>query len=1163
MNLYTKAFIFKAIGLLSFLILSTAAHADWRHTLYGSVPEDCAKLKVDEQAIYRCQIEEQQSASELQQFSQLDEFFKGQKSEALDAKYEAALLKKLADSKASEILEAYSQYALLASSSISQLEKSYQQLPLACLKKTSASNQKLEQHLQSIMKLSADQLKSNQHLRIKSLTEDLSYLAQLNRSKKELQLQKHLASNSNRTDQAKLMEKAIQSIDQMAEQIRMKEPLLTTKAFKGFESAESFRAILEEPDRAASSAVLEKQIKEYLPLAASELKNKLGENDSTGLKYLCKAIEGDLVDLVHHRLALGVKEAELVDALISQDDQLNKLTEIDRKNGKITAEQIAYSSLLNSAACRLKLKVINNSSVDLAREFALNAGLTIGTAGMSTLATGFTVGSKVVVAAQTGRASRVAMAGITTLDVASVTAIDLPQLYENCIKGNVAQDHFFINSNITPMSCGLSIGMTGLSSTLVGIGAKNTIKAFRNSNRDQLLSQAVQTNLFAKSDIRYSKKLEEVEREIEKLNPEQLLKQATQITGESIADLNHAKEIVRAQRLIAVLPSADKDVFLKLTLQNNGSISPKGKIPKQLDEHLKMSAEAPIGEKIELLDIGISQTAVKQEVGEQLITSGHIGNMSRSELIPAIKQRVDQKFRFSQLVGDEQSEQFLRQFQKSNAINGKKVLFFNVENTVQKLLNDSYIVDKELVDSLNDAYKRMIYQEIKKNPHLSSALAGEFNDFKSLKLAFDKSKASSDVLNSELSRVFKKANNDFAQYCKELGVKGLLTKDGQPVKGMVGDPRHWFIAGTGDSLDMSSIFARLTKNHYRADRSTQLITGKHFSKELKELANQTENIRQQVSAILKDHPQAMSNGILDEELVAILRKAASKGHGEEYYKAVQKKVTAAYPGIDLNNSQIDLLRSYYHSADTFSPPVLSATRVTHNLDQATGDVVSFDYRGIGALNGQANMQALKEWDGKDMEKLATLIRQHDDAVTNRLVRLREQATTKSVEEAFQDIQDVNTDWLKSNITYSGDDGILKIPSSVKQSYLTKYGEQGQQKYNQAIEAIYQRSVANLQSLGERADRVRITKVNAVDLKKIVQVPIGEQISKQEGIEKGIREFLQGKIPGDEDFLLTVESNLSAHGNLTYSIRGHQMKNGETIQRLIKQYIDENQIPTTP
>ena len=87
------------------LLASTATvYGDWKHTLYGSVPEDCTKLKVDEEKIFRCKIEKDFNQQVLSQFNQLDHFFDDEKEKALDSKYEVALLRKLADPKAETIL---------------------------------------------------------------------------------------------------------------------------------------------------------------------------------------------------------------------------------------------------------------------------------------------------------------------------------------------------------------------------------------------------------------------------------------------------------------------------------------------------------------------------------------------------------------------------------------------------------------------------------------------------------------------------------------------------------------------------------------------------------------------------------------------------------------------------------------------------------------------------------------------------------------------------------------------------------------------------------------------------------------------------------------------------------------------------------------------------
>lgn len=83
----------RSLYFLFLLAFTTTIYGDWKHTLYGSVPEDCTKLKVNEEQIFRCKVEKDFNQQVLSQFNQLDHFFEDELEQALDSKYEAALLR--------------------------------------------------------------------------------------------------------------------------------------------------------------------------------------------------------------------------------------------------------------------------------------------------------------------------------------------------------------------------------------------------------------------------------------------------------------------------------------------------------------------------------------------------------------------------------------------------------------------------------------------------------------------------------------------------------------------------------------------------------------------------------------------------------------------------------------------------------------------------------------------------------------------------------------------------------------------------------------------------------------------------------------------------------------------------------------------------------------
>lgn len=61
-------------------------------------------------------------------------------------------------------------------------------------------------------------------------------------------------------------------------------------------------------------------------------------------------------------------------------------------------------------------------------------------------------------------------------------------------------------------------------------------------------------------------------------------------------------------------------------------------------------------------------------------------------------------------------------------------MYFDVENAVQKKLNDSFIGDKTMVDSINNSFMGKFQQNIKISPELMARIEGQYKDYKSLRL---------------------------------------------------------------------------------------------------------------------------------------------------------------------------------------------------------------------------------------------------------------------------------------------------------------------------------------------------------------------------------------------------------------------------------------------
>lgn len=1160
------------LGTLCLIYVQVANASDWREALYGATPEQCAKAKLDkpEKEFLHCEEKYFALPQEMNPFEQLEKYF-SKDSEAeeakLDAQFEILLLRKLADKRAAKILEAISEFGLLEVDDPQKLQSIYEALPKSCLNSFPSLKEKYEEHLKLMGKIDKQVLEDNKALRFNQVLEHLSYLRQLKLNKNSISLKRQNRALS--PQERKELEEASKLIDQLMENLRLSEPLLDTLAIKNLLSQPKYSSALDKPEDYLSNPQLKEALNQALRSGAKESRQKLTDKEGLGLNYLCSTMKGDSRDFTEQRFARGVKEAEFIDSLLMDEEALNEMTstkdlERESKGNKEEAiKQLSYRSLLSSASCRLKLKVLNTQSVDLARNFALNSALTIASGGLSSVATGVSVGGKVLIAAKTGRNARLAYYSLAAVDTAALVTVGAPKLYDECIKGERPTGQYFTQKEYSVSSCALSVGLVAVSGYFIKMDLK-PIKALKQAEDLVLKGRGFQQGL--KKNPEFALQVEKANKSLESLSKEEILSKASLLSQSKVTSLDEGKQILVNSELAQGASEINKQFLVENYLQSLGYLKKGQKLPADFSKTLKtisaQGAMSPVAKK-ELLEESLGALGAEKNLAEQLVRSGLLGGSKPLNSLQLLKNELGE-FRFTQ-IDDVKSEAFLTRFKSKASEADDTTLFFSAENAVQKKLNDTYIADKGLVDTLNDRYKQILFDTINKNPKLKSSLIGEYNDYKSLKLAFDKKTFGAQTLNAELARAYKEANNKFNALCKETSLEKLFLKaDGTKVGGMVSEPSSWFAAGTFDTVDMASIVSRLARKNFSAQKGLSLIKGSYAKDELKTIALETEALRKQSVAIASKAPGAVKDGMLTEDVVAIIRKAQSRTDKSEVVSYLKEKVGKSF-GLKLTDEEAETLNSYYSAADTFSPPVLTGKRVSHQLDKAEGEVISFDYRGIGALNAKANMQALKEWDGKDMGELAKLISKYDKGVTKNLYELRS-LTEQSAKSAFKEIEDSlplaqGKNWAEGKITFSGDDGIFRVPALIKESYLKKFGKElGEQKYAEALERVNSNLTSNLLKSGERADRVRVTSLNAKELGAQGDASkVAQQINKQEQIEKGIRELGLGKIQAEEDFLLAVKSKLDPLGNTTYQVQILNSKNKEAVEKLIQEYASKNGI----
>ncbi|MCB0419293.1 MAG: hypothetical protein KDD39_16725, partial [Bdellovibrionales bacterium] len=133
-------------------------------------------------------------------------------------------------------------------------------------------------------------------------------------------------------------------------------------------------------------------------------------------------------------------------------------------------------------------------------------------------------------------------------------------------------------------------------------------------------------------------------------------------------------------------------------------------------------------------------------------------------------------------------------------------LYFHVENSVLKPLNDEYLEDRELSQALTNLYKDIFFKHLKGESELYKSLKAQFSDYKTVRLAFNED---TPEFRSALKRVYEKTAKEYEAALSEyLEMHSKLNGARHP---LVEEPKLWHQAGLGrhaDEAGWSSRYAR-------------------------------------------------------------------------------------------------------------------------------------------------------------------------------------------------------------------------------------------------------------------------------------------------------------------------------------------------------------------
>jgi len=361
-----------------------------------------------------------------------------------------------------------------------------------------------------------------------------------------------------------------------------------------------------------------------------------------------------------------------------------------------------------------------------------------------------------------------------------------------------------------------------------------------------------------------------------------------------------------------------------------------------------------------------------------------------------------------------------------SSLRNPRPIYFDVENSIQKKMNDQIFGEKTMVDAVNNAFLKRFKANLKDEPELRSFLTHEYKDYKSLRMRFQPhSEKDIQFIGKKLDEIYKKSVDDFSSEIKDLKIPELYATRTDDAA----HPERWFLSGRGETALQANMAARearsadplVSRAISFSERAVPLVKKIEFI-ESKRLSIEKAADLLQVDLLMK-----LDNGkkIPSKEMISLFRKyKVSDFKSEEAYLKAMKEKIKKLKGVDVSDSSLKLLGDYQKEIDSLSPPLFSRERVQIDLAKAHEGIVSVDFTGVGVDNLFMQMKALASMpkvNVKDVSQLNNafeLIQKHVDLVTEEMNKAK-RTFSNTVEKMKPQ---------SSKPLFSGDDGIF-MPDS--------------------------------------------------------------------------------------------------------------------------------------
>lgn len=459
-------------------------------------------------------------------------------------------------------------------------------------------------------------------------------------------------------------------------------------------------------------------------------------------------------------------------------------------------------------------------------------------------------------------------------------------------------------------------------------------------------------------------------------------------------------------------------------------------------------------------------------------------NLSRSEIFSSSSVQSFKKNSTELKLADGANRKFMDLMEKEKP---GDALYFDVENSLQKKMNDQVFQDKGIVDAINNNYLKRLKDAVERDPFLKSRLSAEYKDYKGLRLRFVPSnQQEKNILHSKLKELYAKTNSDFSDEIRKTELSKLYSTRSDEAQ----DPSLWFLGGTGDDALKANMAARYSRQKRKMGEGGFIS----YVEEAKSIAADMNSIEKVRNALAKKS-QLLDRGVLtrspegnillSKDSIAILRKSKPGDFDtpEKYLEVIAKKFEKIY-GFKPKNSELIEMSEYFNKVDALSPPLFQRERVLIDLNKADEGMVSVDFTGVGVDNAYEQMRglAMNNYKNSDAVNLTSqAFKNIDQRVASVTDEMNE--SKRFFSEKVKEIRPKDRAPL-----FSGDDGMF-MPEA-------------------AVFSLEEKTLL-VSKLAEHRDpsKFRLTFVRATD-NKGVKIPAkerSERVVRAEKLEKDIRE----------------------------------------------------------